>query len=612
LSKNSLNLSLIQKALVLVAVPLIFELSLLGALYLRLNESEREAELAERSKSIIAQTNSVVQLFFDATFALVALDARSSPYFQRHLDRLVKRIPESVANLRLAVSYNPAHVQILDKVSDESQDAVSWVKQASERSLAGERLDVSAALQMRQNLNHMIEELDQIIRDEQNSQKRNPYNGANSKQIISTLISFGIIMSIVIALLLVAVFHRSTARRLRTLLDNSLRLGQEQELAPLLTGDDEIARIDRTFHEAAVALRESAHRERALVDNAVDVICSVSAGGQFLKVNPAAQKLWGHSETELVGKNVTELFTSGDVERWNRLSEKLQETQSSGELENKVIRQDGSLMDMLWSCYWAAGERSLFCVVHDITYRNELDRLKQQFVSMISHDLRTPLSAVSTTLSLLGKNVWGQLNEQGLAKVAMAETNLRHSINLINNLLDLDKLESGVVSLELKNFALQQFLERCSDSVAPLAEQRSVEINIPESQVMVHADERRMSQVLINLLGNAIRFSPQCSSIDIQVQVLAPWVRVALKDEGPGVPLDQQAQIFERFRQVEGVDNKGGTGLGLAICKSIIEAHGAAIGVDSTGDGNGSTFWFELALAETAGSVDCLNPSVAT
>jgi PAS domain S-box-containing protein len=600
LSKNSLNLSLIQKALVLVAVPLIFELSLLGALYLRLNETEREAELAERSKSIIAQTNSVVQLFFDATFALVALDARSSPYFQRHLERLVKRIPESVASLRQAVRHNPDHVKILDNVSAESQDAVSWVKQASVRSLAGERMDVPAALQMRQNLNHMIEELDCIIKDEQNLQKLNPYNSAHSKQTINTLIAFGIVMSVVIALLLVAVFHRSTARRLRTLLDNSLRLGQEQELAPLLTGNDEIARIDRTFHEAAVALRESAHRERALVDNAVDVICSVSAAGQFVKVNAAAQKLWGYSETQLVGKNVTELFAAADAERWNRLKEKLQESQSSGELENKVIRQDGSTVDMLWSCYWAAGEKSLFCVVHDITYRNELERLKQQFVSMISHDLRTPLSAVSTTLNLLSKNAWGQLNDQGLAKVAMAETNLRHSINLINNLLELDKMESGVVSLELNDFSLREFLERCSDAVAPLAEQRSVEINIPDLQLQVHADERRMSQVLINLLGNAVRFSPQCSSIDIQVQTMTPWVRVSVKDEGPGVPVAQQAQIFERFRQVEGADNKGGTGLGLAICKSIIDAHGAALGVDSTGDGNGSTFWFDMALAESA------------
>ncbi len=600
MSKNSLNLSLIQKALVLVAVPLIFELSLLGALYLRLNETEREAELAERSKSIIAQTNSVVQLFFDATFALVALDARSSPYFQRHLERLVKRIPESVASLRQAVRHNPDHVKILDNVSAESQDAVSWVKQASVRSLAGERMDVPAALQMRQNLNHMIEELDCIIKDEQNLQKLNPYNSAHSKQTINTLIAFGIVMSVVIALLLVAVFHRSTARRLRTLLDNSLRLGQEQELAPLLTGNDEIARIDRTFHEAAVALRESAHRERALVDNAVDVICSVSAAGQFVKVNAAAQKLWGYSETQLVGKNVTELFAAADAERWNRLKEKLQESQSSGELENKVIRQDGSTVDMLWSCYWAAGEKSLFCVVHDITYRNELERLKQQFVSMISHDLRTPLSAVSTTLNLLSKNAWGQLNDQGLAKVAMAETNLRHSINLINNLLELDKMESGVVSLELNDFSLREFLERCSDAVAPLAEQRSVEINIPDLQLQVHADERRMSQVLINLLGNAVRFSPQCSSIDIQVQTMTPWVRVSVKDEGPGVPVAQQAQIFERFRQVEGADNKGGTGLGLAICKSIIDAHGAALGVDSTGDGNGSTFWFDMALAESA------------
>jgi PAS domain S-box-containing protein len=598
LSKPRLNLSLYQKAMVLIAVPLAFELCLLGALAWLLNESEREARIADHARTVITQTTSTIQLFFDASFALVVLDAYTQPYFQQHLDKLVARIPGSLERLKNQVKDKPRHVAIVDRVAREAKDAVRWVNQASEASVMGQRLNVVEALQMRQNLGRMIDELDQIIKDEEQQQRKKPLDSEKLKQLVKTLLVFGIAMSIVIALLLVVVFQQGTTRRLKTLIDNSIRLGRGQELSPLLAGNDEIAFIDRTFHEAAAALKESARRESAVVDYAVDVICSFNASGEFTRLNPAAEKLWGYEASRLSGKSFSEVICKDDQERWLTWSEAMKTTEKSGEIENRIVRADGTLVDMLWSCHWSALENSLFCVAHDITYRNELERLKQQFVSMISHDLRTPLNAVKSTLTLLGANAWGKLTEQGLAKVAMAETSLRHSIDLINNLLDLDKMESGTVSLAPENLPLRPLLQRCRDAVSALAEQRAVEIEIPGLEVEVRADERRLSQVIINLLGNALKFSPKNSLVKVEVSPQDSFVKVTVADRGPGVPPDQQELIFQRFHQVASPDgkNKEGTGLGLAICKSIIEAHGGSIGVEGN-DGQGSRFWFLIPVA---------------
>jgi PAS domain S-box-containing protein len=352
--------------------------------------------------------------------------------------------------------------------------------------------------------------------------------------------------------------------------------------------------IDLTFHNAASALNEAYRRERAVVDNAVDVICSVDLGGNFSKVSQASEKLWGMAPEELIERPWTDVVFRDDIERSVRWFELLKSAEQSSELENRVLRKNGTLVHMLWSSHWSSEEKSMFCVAHDITDRVELERLKKQFVEMISHDLRTPLSAVNSTLELLGTGTWGELSTQGQNKVEAAEENLRHSIDLINNLLDLDKMESGTMDLNLKQISLAQLLRKCGDSVASLAEQRSIEISQPERDEAVMADERRISQVVINLLGNALKFTPHGSTIGLDLVDDEEFVKVTVSDEGSGIPESQRKLIFERFHQVPESEKKSqGTGLGLAICKAIVTAHGGTIGVDSE-LGKGSTFWFKL------------------
>ncbi len=600
MNRSRTHLSLFHKALLLVAVPLVFELSLLVAIAYLWNYTEQEAHIAARSKAVIEETDKTKQDFFDASVALVAFNVKSIDLFQQRLDTLIARLPKDVADLKAHLSYNRSYMGALDLVSEDSDAALPLIHTYEQRIKDGGGLQISEGLALQKKLDRIIRRLNSIIEKEKEKQKRNPHSGESSKQLLIALLVFGV-STFSIALLMVIVLHRSTAKRLSRLMENSMKLGQGQELSPVLEGNDEIALIDATFHDAARALNEAARRERAVVDNAVDVICSVNAEARFSKVSQASEKLWGRNPESLIGRPWTDVIYKDDIERSLKWFEKLKTAEKaheqSAELENRVLRKNGTLVHMLWSSHWSSAENSLFCVAHDITDRIELERLKKQFVEMISHDLRTPLNAVNSTLELLRRSAWGELTPQGMDKVEAAEENLRHSIDLINNLLDLDKMESGTMDLNLKEVAIAPIIKRCVDSVSSLAEQRSIEIFLPERNANVIVDERRISQVIINLLGNALKFSPQSSEIIIDLQDVENLVKVTITDQGGGIPESQQKLIFERFHQVPEQEQKAqGTGLGLAICKAIVTAHGGTIGVESE-LGKGSTFWFLLKRA---------------
>lgn len=221
------------------------------------------------------------------------------------------------------------------------------------------------------------------------------------------------------------------------------------------------------------------------------------------------------------------------------------------------------------------------------------EQRKMEFVTMISHDLRTPLTAIQGTLELCAKGAYGTLSERGRMRLEDAEKDSDRLISLINDLLDIERLEAGKMELVREDVELDPLIERAINCVSVLAEAKSVSIKATPASFMVHADSGRVAQILINLIGNAIKFSPDNSTVSIEQVGTAGSVEVRIRDEGPGIEPKFRDKIFDRFQQVDSDDHPGGSGLGLAICKAIVEAHGGEIGVDSE-PGKGSTFWFRL------------------
>lgn len=692
----------------------------------------------------------------------------------------------------------------------------------------------------------------------------------------------GLILSIAVAVTLSILFSRSTTLRLETLIDNTRRLARGEALNPRIQGGDEISQLDTVFHDMAIALDEANKKQTAVVNNAVDVICSIDSDGIFAAINPASVKVWKFQPAELIGRRFIDVIHSEDKEKVQDLVRAAKEGSATAPFETRCIRKDGSVIETLWSASWSANEKALFCIVHDITERkrleqrlnvqyaasrilhesesfddailqvflttcqllgwdlgrlwrvdaetdslrcvqtfsredglefacepvtlpgtgvlgcvsatrkpfwapdflmdssygqsglpahkewhgafaypislrsqllavvelfsskievrdedlmqtfisvdqqiglfferkqseealkesetrtravidsmldaliivdesgtiesinpsgekmfgyskdylfnknmgclfpasvqkdgdaflsnlkqkalgrigewecvrgdgetfpievsmnelatadgqrfsvnirdtserHEVDRLKKEFVSIVSHELRTPLSSIQGSLSLLADGVMGDLSEDAAKMVAIADRNAGRLITLINDILDLERLESGRMEFDFADVPLSVILGRALDAVRGFADRKGVLLRLHDTPAVAHADGDRLVQVLVNLLSNAIKFSPEGSVVSMDATEVSGWVTVRVTDQGRGIPAAHLQAIFEKFQQVEAADTRreGGTGLGLAICKAIIERHDGTIGVTSA-EGTGSTFWFNI------------------
>jgi signal transduction histidine kinase len=229
----------------------------------------------------------------------------------------------------------------------------------------------------------------------------------------------------------------------------------------------------------------------------------------------------------------------------------------------------------------------------------ELENFKKGLVAIVSHELRTPLMSVCSLLELLGAGVLGQLSERAQERLTIAEIEAVHLVRLINDLLDIEKMEAGQFILDKIEFKLVDIIEPTTAAVARLAEAKQVIMNLDgtNGDLKVWADRDRLCKALINLLSNGIESSPRNGTVNVSVQDTTAEIEFRVIDHGAGIPEEQQAKIFDRFVQVQTSDRckYHRSGLSLAITRAIIEQHGGTIGVDSE-IGTGNTFWFKLPL----------------
>jgi PAS domain S-box-containing protein len=227
----------------------------------------------------------------------------------------------------------------------------------------------------------------------------------------------------------------------------------------------------------------------------------------------------------------------------------------------------------------------------DITERRVIDRMKDEFISTVSHELRTPLTSIRGALGLLSSGRLGTLAEKGQRLLEIASSNTDRLVRLINDILDIERIESGNVTLTKTNCEADTLARAAADVVRALADRENIRITIEAEPAPLVADSDRMVQTLTNLLGNAVKFSPAGSIIRLTARSEGTNVVFSVVDQGRGIPSDKLGTIFERFQQVDASDSrdKGGSGLGLTICRSIVRQHGGEIRVESE-PGTGSTF----------------------
>jgi PAS domain S-box-containing protein len=357
----------------------------------------------------------------------------------------------------------------------------------------------------------------------------------------------------------------------------------------------ELARTER-------ARRDSERRSRAIFENAgVGITVSDLEGPVIIDVNQTFSKMVGYTPEELRGGDFSALTHPDELEAYQSLNI---DTIDGFQREIRFLRRDGTA---LWGSLTlsllrdeAGIPRHVIGVLQDITTRKEAEHTKDEFISVVGHELRTPLTSIRGSLGLLEGGIFGELPEEAASMVQLAVSNTDRLVRLINDILDIERMDAGRTELELAPIKASELIANAVQIVQMTATEAQVTLT-PEilDDPILFVDGDTIVQVLVNLLGNAIKFSPRWSTVTITVALENRGALISVSDTGRGIPADRLETIFERFRQVDSSDARemGGSGLGLAIARGIVEHHGGEIAVESE-IGRGSTFHFTLPLTD--------------
>jgi PAS domain S-box-containing protein len=395
----------------------------------------------------------------------------------------------------------------------------------------------------------------------------------------------------------------------------------------LLIGTDNTARkrVEAEQQKLDQRLRDQHFYTRSLIESNIDALMTTDAAGIITDVNRQMEALTGCTRDELIGAPFKNYFT--DPERAAAGIKRVLREKKITNYELTARARDGKMTVVSYNATtFYDRDRTLqgvFAAARDITERRhieqmlqeknvelesaksiaeqtverleEVEQLKKGFLSTVSHELRTPLTSIRGSLGLLASGAAGPLPDHVVEVVALAERNAIRLMALIEDILDLERLETGRIELHMTRVPIASILRRAMESLAAFGA-HGVTVDAPNVSSSIDVDADRIVQVLVNLLSNAVKFSPPGGVVTIAVTVDGQWTEFRVIDHGRGVPAVHRRAIFERFRQVDPSDarEKGGAGLGLAICKSIVEQHGGSIGVESE-EGAGSAFWFRLA-----------------
>jgi PAS domain S-box-containing protein len=362
-------------------------------------------------------------------------------------------------------------------------------------------------------------------------------------------------------------------------------------------------------------LKAAEDKFRLAVESCPNGMMMSDRAGTIVMINKEIERLFGYRREELIGRSIEALLPERLRGRHMRQRDGFvrnpRPRHMDGSREIVGARNDGAEfpIEVGLTPIESPEGMMILCAIVDISERKRLDRLKDEFVSMVSHELRTPLTSISGALGLLMEDAGGRLPDTAMQLLAIAHTNSERLVRLINDILDLQKIEAGQIAFHLRYVGLRTVVEQTIEANHAFAEGFGVRIRLEEASCKgeVMADPDRLAQVLTNLLSNAIKFSPPGGEVVVAIARHGGEIRVSVRDHGAGIPEEFKSRMFEKFAQAGSSDGRqrGGTGLGLSIARQLIDQHGGRLGFEAA-RGGGTVFYFDLPCESDAASTDRL------
>jgi PAS domain S-box-containing protein len=410
---------------------------------------------------------------------------------------------------------------------------------------------------------------------------------------------------------------------------NGTLYNQEVTLSPILDGMGSLTHIvgvkrDITERKRIEAtLREAERRWRTLLEEVNLIVIGLDLDGAVEYANPFFLKLSSYTHIEVIGQDwFTTFLPQHQQQKVKRSFLEILHQNFHAHHENPILTKFGEERIISWSNTLLRNPQGdvigTMSIGEDITEQKSMNRLKDEFLSIVSHELRTPLTSIHGALDLLSSGLMDAQSDKGRRVIEIAAESVDRLVLLVNDILDLERLESGKMRLSKQPCNTADLLQKSADTMKVMAKRGGMTLSVAPHSMEIYADPERIIQVITNLLSNAIKFSSNNSTIWLSTESQENVDKInknamknggqntnysrkllfKVQDQGRGIPGDKLESIFERFKQVDASDSrkKGGTGLGLAICRSIVEQHGGQIWAESTLD-QGSSFYFTLPLA---------------
>ena len=599
-----LQMSLSRKVLILITLPLIVQMGLLTRLAFVQAESEADLRRADYARKLSDAINRISNCVYsiigsygsDASLKAVTLnDAMTKGYLET--------LHQEYEKLLVITADDPViRPQVLDsqKQAEKGLSILLTMKGSFDRKNEAER-DMRKPMwrELRATVKTVFGAslIDAGERARMIADKSPEIQAAHRQEALTMMLTGGF-LNLILTAIAAVYLTKSLTSRLLQMNDNTYRLASGLPLHEVIMGTDEIARLDQVFHDLESALKEATRKEEAIFNNARDLICSLDDQGRVTVANPASEPLLGLKSRDLLGTYAVDLALPEDKIKVLEHLDMAKRQNSPQPVEIQLKRRDGSTVDSLWSVQWSANEKSFFCIMHDISERRAAEKMKQEVLAMVSHDLRTPLTTTMNALDFLEAMSSSATSEKESRYVKMARRNVGRMMALINDLLDVEKARAGMMSIETGPMFLFECFKVCEDMVSGYAEESKVRLDFQPTDLVVAVDDKLFVRVLQNLVSNAVKYSPQMGCVKVYAIREGSLAHVTVEDQGPGIPSKELDRVFERFHQIEGqlAKTKGGTGLGLTICKVMTELHGGKIWVESE-EGKGSKFQLTVPLA---------------
>lgn len=592
-------------AFILFAVfPLIIELILIGVMFevlgrldyakqARLNSIDSASQVCRFLVHLVNDgANIATKELSDANRATGKLtDVSSAAYTES-----CRKIDASFLELTKYLSSDPRYWAFAERLQKKYLQAEGHFKTADNYrkmgDTAGEIDERLLGTRIVQDLVSMSKEF--VAQHSENSRKLEQEEN-RLKESVYLVLAATFAMSLLFAASLAFLLNRTIAANLNTLTSNVQNLSEQKEAIVPLGGNDEFAAVDSAFRKMFNSVTEVQHTEKMMVESAADLICSMERKGNLLQVNSASKSILSYEPDELIGGSIFEVVADEEKERAIELFEETIEKRSAANFELRLLKKSGHSVDTAWSVIWSESEETLFCVAHDLSQRKQAERVKQEITAMISHDLRTPINSLQVAVELFARGTYGEFPQDLQSRLAASSAKAMEAMDLINDLLDIEKLEQSTIDLAFEIWSVRELFDSAWRDIEALANQRKIGLSIECANIDVLVDREQFVRVLRNLLRNSVTCGVLESTVSVVVKIDDEETSIKITDTGPLISVEEQEYIFDRFQSTERVNScrVEGMGLALAVCKALVTAQGGELSAGETADGK---FLFLISL----------------